>query len=85
MLDANSYSPRLKSLYQSVIRDLLKKEFSYSNDMQIPCLEKIVLNIGCGAEAVRDTKKAKSAQQDLTAIAGQLAVTTKAKKIYCGF
>ena len=45
MLDANSYSPRLKSLYQSVIRDLLKKEFSYSNDMQIPCLEKIVLNI----------------------------------------
>jgi large subunit ribosomal protein L5 len=55
----------LSQLYKSVIRDLLKKEFSYSNDMQIPCLEKIVLNIGCGAEAVRDTKKAKSAQQDL--------------------
>jgi len=85
MLDANSYSPRLKSLYKSVIPDLLKKEFSYSNDMQIPCLEKIVLNIGCGAEAVRDTKKAKSAQQDLTAIAGQLAVTTKAKKSIAGF
>ena len=48
-------------------------------------MEKIVLNIGCGAESVRDTKKAKAAQQDLTAIAGQLAVTTKAKKSIAGF
>ena len=85
MLDDKNYSPRLKSLYKTVIRDILKKEFSYTNDMQIPRLEKIVLNIGCGAEAVRDTKKAKAAHQDLTSIAGQLAVTTKAKKSIAGF
>ena len=85
MLDGKGYSPRLKSLYKTVIREALKQEFSYSNDMQIPCLEKIVLNIGCGAESGRDTKKAKAAQQDLTAIAGQLAVTTKAKKSIAGF
>jgi large subunit ribosomal protein L5 len=48
-------------------------------------LDKIVLNIGCGAEAVKDSKKAKSAQADLTAIAGQLAVITKAKKSIAGF
>ena len=52
MLDGKGYSPRLKSLYKTVIREALKQEFSYSNDMQIPCLEKIVLNIGCGAESV---------------------------------
>jgi large subunit ribosomal protein L5 len=53
--------------------------------MMIPKLEKIVLNIGCGAEAVRDSKKAKSAQQDLTAIAGQQAIVTRAKKSIAGF
>ncbi|MCL4156992.1 UNVERIFIED_CONTAM: hypothetical protein GTU68_024216 [Idotea baltica] len=53
--------------------------------MQIPRLDKIVLNIGCGAAAVRDSKKAKSAQQDLTAIAGQKALTTIAKKSIAGF
>ncbi len=45
----------------------MKEEFGYKNDMMIPRLDKIVLNIGCGAEAVRDSKKAKSAQEDLTA------------------
>ena len=85
MLDTENYTPRLKALYNSVIRASLKEEFSYKNDMQIPGLQKIVLNIGCGAEAVRDTKKAKAAQQDLTAIAGQLAVTTIAKKSIAAF
>ena len=61
------------------------EEFGYKNAMQVPALDKIVLNIGCGAEAVRDSKKAKSAQEDLTQIAGQLAVTTKAKKSIAGF
>ena len=55
----------------------MKEEFGYKNDMQIPRLDKIVLNIGCGAEAVRDSKKAKSAQEDLTTIAGQKAMTTR--------
>ena len=85
MLDSADYTPRLKAQYQSTIRAALKEEFSYSNDMQIPRLDKIVLNIGCGAEAVKDSKKAKSAQEDLTAIAGQKALTTTAKKSIAGF
>ena len=71
--------------YVETIRAALKEEFGYKNDMQIPRLEKIVLNIGCGAEAVKDSKKAKSAQEDLTAIAGQQAVVTRAKKSIAGF
>ena len=85
MLDAATYTPRLKTLYRDTIRAALKEEFSYKNDMQIPKLEKIVLNIGAGAESVRDSKKAKSAQEDLTKIAGQHAVVTKAKKSIAGF
>lgn len=85
MLDAATYTPRLKSLYKDSIRAALKEEFGYKNDMQIPRLDKIVLNIGCGAEAVKDSKKAKSAQEDLSAIAGQKAVITKAKKSIAGF
>ena len=85
MLDQADYQPRLKALYRDTIRAAMKEEFGYKNDMQIPGLEKIVLNIGAGAEAVKDTKKAKSAQEDLTAIAGQQAVITKAKKSIAGF
>ena len=85
MLDTANYTPRLKAEYASSIRAALKEEFGYKNDMQIPRLDKIVLNIGCGAEAVRDSKKAKSAVEDLTTIAGQKAVTTKAKKSIAGF
>ena len=85
MLDAQTYTPRLKAQYAGSIRAALKEEFAYKNDMQIPRLDKIVLNIGCGAEAVRDSKKAKSAVEDLTTIAGQKAVTTKAKKSIAGF
>ena len=85
MLDAANYTPRLKADYVSRIRAAMKEEFGYKNEMQIPRLDKIVLNIGCGAEAVRDSKKAKSAQEDLTTIAGQKAMTTKAKKSIAGF
>ena len=85
MLDTATYTPRLKAFYKSDIRAALKTEFGYKNDMQIPRLDKIVLNIGCGAEAVRDSKKAKSAVDDLTTIAGQRAVQTKAKKSIAGF
>jgi len=85
MLDAASYAPRLKTFYRETVRPALKEEFGYSNDMMIPRLDKIVLNIGCGAEAVRDSKKAKSAQEDLTRLAGQKAVITKAKKSIAGF
>jgi len=85
MLDAATYTPRLKAQYKDVIRPALKEEFGYANDMQIPKLDKIVLNIGCGAEAVRDSKKAKSAQEDLTAIAGQKAMVNIAKKSIASF
>jgi len=85
MLDSATYTPRLKAQYVETIRAALKEEFGYKNDMQIPRLDKIVLNIGCGAEAVKDSKKAKSAQEDLSAIAGQHAVVTRAKKSIAGF
>ncbi|WP_299925104.1 50S ribosomal protein L5 [uncultured Pelagimonas sp.] len=85
MLDQANYTPRLKVQYRDTIRPAMKEEFGYKNDMQIPGLEKIVLNIGCGAEAVRDSKKAKSAIEDLTTIAGQQAVGTKAKHSHAPF
>ena len=85
MLDATDYTPRLEALYRDSIRAALKEEFGYKNDMMIPRLDKIVLNIGAGAESVRDSKKAKSAQEDLTKIAGQHAVVTRAKKSIAGF
>ncbi|WP_438960599.1 50S ribosomal protein L5 [Nereida sp.] len=85
MLDTANYTPRLKSLYNDIIRASMKEEFGYKNDMQIPRLDKIVLNIGAGAESVKDSKKVKAAQEDLTAIAGQKAVVTMAKKSIAGF
>ena len=85
MLDTANYTPRLKAFYRETTKPALKEEFAYKNDMQIPRLEKIVLNIGCGAESVRDSKKAKSAVEDLTTIAGQQAVATLAKNSIAGF
>jgi large subunit ribosomal protein L5 len=84
MLDTSTYTPRLKAAYMATFRAALKEEFSYKNDMQIPRLDKIVLNMGVG-EAVKDTKKVKSAQEELTLIAGQKALITKAKKSIAGF
>lgn len=84
MLDTASYIPRLKADYRARIRAALKEEFSYSNEMMIPRLDKIVLNMGIG-EAVKDSKKIKSAEADMSAIAGQKAVITKAKTSIAGF
>ncbi|MBT8155906.1 50S ribosomal protein L5 [Epibacterium ulvae] len=85
MLDDANYTPRLKALYAETIRAGLMEEFGYKNEMQIPKLDKIVLNIGCGRAAVKDSKKAKSAQADLTLISGQKALTTVAKNSIAGF
>ena len=85
MLDSANYTPRLKEAYATTIRAALKEEFGYENDMQIPGLDKIILNIGCGREAVKDSKKAKSAVEDLSTIAGQRAVMTVAKNSIAGF
>ena len=84
MLDTSSYTPRLKTLYNSQIKAAMREEFGYKNDMMIPRLDKIVLNMGIG-EATKDTKKVKHAQEALTLIAGQKAVVTKAKNSIAGF
>ena len=84
MLDTSSYTPRLKTLYNSHIKAAMIEEFGYKNDMMIPRLDKIVLNMGIG-EATKDTKKVKHAQEALTLIAGQKAVVTKAKNSIAGF
>jgi large subunit ribosomal protein L5 len=80
----SSYTPRLRTLYNDQIRDSLKEEFGLSNVMQIPKLEKIVLNMGVG-EAVGDSKQIKSAEAELTLIAGQKPMITRAKKSIAGF
>ena len=84
MLDVANYTPRLRTVYKNEVRPAMKEEFGYKNDMMIPKLDKIVLNMGIG-EAVKDSKKIKSAQADLTAIAGQKAVITKARNSIAGF
>ncbi len=78
------YTPRLKAAYAKTVRGAMKEEFAYKNDMQIPRLDKIVLNMGVG-EAVADSKKIRSAEADLTAIAGQKVVITKARNSIANF
>jgi len=73
------YRPRMKALYEQVVREAMRKEFGYGNLMQIPRLDKIVLNMGVG-EAVNDRKKVDAAAKDLGLIAGQRAVITHARK-----
>jgi large subunit ribosomal protein L5 len=79
-----NYVPRFKKRYNDVVRPALMKEFGYKNALQVPRIEKIVLNIGAG-EAASDQKKIQSALNDLTAIAGQKAVLTRAKKAIATF
>jgi len=79
-----TYVPRLKTHYDEVVRKQLQEKFQYKNVMQVPALEKIVLNIGVG-EAVSDSKKARTAADDLALIAGQKPVITKAKKSIATF
>jgi large subunit ribosomal protein L5 len=83
-LDMANYEPRLKSIYRERIRPALKEKFAYTNEMQIPKLDKIVLNMGIG-EAVNDSKKVNAAIKDLTAIAGQKPAPTRARNSIAGF
>lgn len=76
--------PRLKLHYNDQIRDQLKSELELGNVMQVPRLEKIVINIGVG-EALLNSKNLESAVKDLTTIAGQKPVITKAKKSLASF
>jgi large subunit ribosomal protein L5 len=78
------YTPRLKKVYNETIRKALKEQFNYENEMQIPRLDKIVLNMGVG-EATADSKKPSVAAEDLALISGQKAVVTRARKSIAGF
>ena len=75
---------RLHEYYETTVRPALMQEFNYKNPMQVPRLEKIVVNMGVG-EAVQDSKKAEAAAADLTAITGQHPVITKAKRSIATF
>lgn len=73
-----AYEPRLKRLYEDVVRAKLVEEFAYANPMQVPRIDKVVLNMGIG-EGVADSKKVTTAVGDLMLIAGQKPVVTKAR------
>ena len=81
---ADQYKPRLRKLYEDSIVKAMTEKFGYTNPMQVPKLDKIVLNMGVG-EATQDKKKVEVAAQEMTAIAGQKAVITKAKKSIAQF
>jgi large subunit ribosomal protein L5 len=78
------YRPRMKAHYEAVVRAELARKFGYKNMMQVPRIEKIVLNMGIG-EAVGDRKKVESAANDLALIAGQRPVVTRARKSIATF
>ncbi len=80
----DKYTPRFKSQYLDEILPELMKKFGYTNRLQAPKLEKIVINMGVG-EAVSDSKKGKAAAEQLELIAGQKPVITKARKAIAGF
>ena len=77
-------TPRLQALYASSIRSELQKQFGYKNTMEVPKLEKIVINMGLG-EAVDDSKVIDSATAELALISGQKPVVTKSRKSIAGF
>jgi large subunit ribosomal protein L5 len=79
-----TYIPRLKQEYNDVIKEALVKEFGYANTMQVPRLDKVVLNMGVG-EGVNDSKKVTAAAAHLGLIAGQKPVITKARKSVATF
>jgi large subunit ribosomal protein L5 len=77
-------TPRLRTYFDDVVREKLLKEFGYRSRLQVPVIEKIVINMGIG-EGVNDRKKVESAANDLSLIAGQKAVITKARKSIATF
>jgi large subunit ribosomal protein L5 len=82
--DTGVYAPRMKKHYHDVVREQMTKQFGYKNALEIPTIDKIVLNMGVG-EAVNDTKKVTSAANDLALIAGQKPVITRARKAISTF
>ncbi len=83
-LSTDGYTPRMKRHYEEVVRPKLIEEFGYKNPMEVPRIEKIVLNMGIG-ESTSDSKKASIAAEDLALIAGQKPVITRARKAISQF
>lgn len=84
MASTQNYKPNMQAHYENVVRQSLTETFDYKNHMQLPRLEKIVVNMGVG-EAVGDSKVINSAVEELTVITGQKPVTTRAKKSIATF
>jgi len=80
----SKYTPRMKTVYEDKVRKALVEHFGYKNEMQIPRIEKIVINMGVG-DATQDKKRVEAAAAEMTAIAGQKAVVTKATKSIAQF
>ncbi len=80
----DNYMARMQRRYLDTVRPAMQQQFGYTNPMQVPRLEKIVINMGVG-EAAGDQKKLDAAVAELTLIAGQRPVKTKAKKAIAGF
>lgn len=81
---ANAPEPRLRTKYNEQIKAELTKEFDYANPMEVPKLDKIVINVGVG-DAVQDKKKVDKVLAEIEAIAGQRPVVTRARKSIAGF
>ena len=77
-------TPRMKQHYEDVVRPAMIAEFGYKNDMEVPTIEKVVINMGVG-EATADRKKVDNAAGDLALIAGQKPVITKSRLAIAGF
>ncbi len=77
-------APRMKDIYENQVRKQLIEKFGYKNPMEVPRIEKIVINMGVG-EAAQDSKKVQAAVTELAAITGQKPVTTKARKAIANF
>lgn len=84
MADTQNYEPRLKAQYRDNIAKAMQEKFGYKNVMQVPRLDKIVLNMGVG-EAAQDKKKLQKAVEEMGLIAGQKPVVARAKKSIAGF
>ena len=79
-----TYNARLRTFYEEVVRPKMIEQFGYKNPMEVPVIEKIVINMGVG-EATADTKKVTTAAADLAQIAGQKPVITRARKAISNF
>lgn len=77
-------TPRMKEIYDNQVRKQLTEKFGYKNQMEVPRIDKIVVNMGVG-EAAQDSKKVQAAVTELAAITGQKPVTTKARKAIANF